>query len=261
MNFIKENFLKLIETNMIYSANNSLRWLAFFLIINCLTSTNVLAQSNVGNNYGLNVVNKLKLLQNEITVDSNKRMVDVLREIPSVVLDLRYAGINNFMHIKLYPTLHTTYLRLPAASALKKVVTDLKAKGLTIKIFDAYRPYSVTEQMWEKVKDSRYAADPAKGSGHNRGIAVDVTIVDLRTKKEITMPTGFDNFSDTAHQDFLQLPKEVLQNRLLLKTTMEKYRFVPLETEWWHFSLPDPDHYELLDLSFDDLKKLSKQQH
>ncbi len=248
-----------METNMIYSANNFLRWLAFFLIINCLTSTNVLAQSNVGNKYGLNVVNKLKLLKNEITVDSNQGMVDVLRKIPSVVLDLKYAGINNFMHIKLYPTLHTTYLRLPAANALKKVVADLEIKGLTIKIFDAYRPYSITEQMWEKVKDSRYAADPSKGSGHNRGIAVDVTIVDLHTRKEITMPTGFDNFSDTAHQDFMQLPEEVLQNRLLLKSTMEKYGFIPLETEWWHFSLPHPDDYEILNLSFDDLKKLSKQ--
>lgn len=244
---------------MIYSANNSLTWLVFFLILNGLTSTNVLAQSNVGNKYGLNIVNKLKLLQNEITVDSNKGMVDVLRKIPSVVLDLKYASVNNFMHVKLYPTLRTTYLRLPAANELKKVVADLENKGLTIKIFDAYRPYSITEQMWEKVKDNRYAADPSKGSGHNRGIAVDVTIVDLRTRKEITMPTGFDNFSDTAHQDFMQLPEGVLQNRLLLKKTMEKYGFVPLETEWWHFSLPDPDHYELINLSFDDLKKLSKQ--
>lgn len=244
---------------MIYSANNSLTWLVFFLILNGLTSTNVLAQSNVGNKYGLNIVNKLKLLQNEITVDSNKGMVDVLRKIPSVVLDLKYASVNNFMHVKLYPTLRTTYLRLPAANELKKVVADLENKGLTIKIFDAYRPYSITEQMWEKVKDNRYAADPSKGSGHNRGIAVDVTIVDLRTRKEITMPTGFDNFSDTARQDFMQLPEGVLQNRLLLKKTMEKYGFVPLETEWWHFSLPDPDHYELINLSFDDLKKLSKQ--
>ncbi|MDQ6901874.1 MAG: M15 family metallopeptidase [Bacteroidota bacterium] len=219
-----------------------------------------MAQSNVGNKYGLNVVNKLKLFENEITVDSNKQMVDVLRKIPSVVLDLKYAGINNFMHAKLYPSLHTTYLRLPAANALKKVVADLESNGLTIKIFDAYRPYSITEQMWEKVKDGRYAADPAKGSGHNRGIAVDVTIVDLRTKKEITMPTGFDNFSDTAHQDFMQLPAEVVKNRLLLKSTMEKYGFVPLETEWWHFSLSNANNYELLNLSFDDLKKLSKRQ-
>lgn len=245
---------------MIYSANNSLRGLLFFLIIYGLTSTNVLAQSNVGNKYGLNVVNKLKLFENEITFDSNKQMVDVLRKIPSVVLDLKYAGINNFMHAKLYPSLHTTYLRLPAANALKKVVADLESNGLTIKIFDAYRPYSITEQMWEKVKDGRYAADPAKGSGHNRGIAVDVTIVDLRTKKEITMPTGFDNFSDTAHQDFMQLPAEVVKNRLLLKSTMEKYGFVPLETEWWHFSLSNANNYELLNLSFDDLKKLSKRQ-
>ncbi len=161
------------------------------------------------------------------------------------------------MHRKLYPALHTTYLRLPAVKALKKIAEELYNENLTIKIFDAYRPYSVTEKMWEAVKDDRYAADPSKGSGHNRAIAVDLTLIDLHTKKELSMGTGFDNFSDTAHQDFKGLPKSILQNRRLLKAIMEKYGFISLETEWWHFSLPDANHFELLNISFNELKKLT----
>lgn len=246
---------------MINNVNNYSRFLVMFLLFVDFTFTNVLAQSNVGNKYGLNVVNEVKLLQSQIELDSNMKMLSVSKEIPGAILDLKYATTDNFMHMKLYPTLQTTYLRLAAANALKKVIADLSKKQLTIKIFDAYRPYFITEQMWEKVKDSRYAADPSKGSGHNRGIAVDVTIVDLLTKKEITMPTGFDNFSDSAHQDFTQLPSDVINNRMLLKTTMEKYGFVALETEWWHFSLPGADQYDLLNLSFEALEKLSKEQN
>src|SRR6185437_12778510 len=163
---------------------------------------------------------------------------DIKKAMSSLLIDLRYATTNNFMHRRLYPSLKTTYLRLASVNALKKVVIALNDKNLTIKIFDAYRPYAVTEQMWQVVKDSRYAADPANGSGHNRGTSVDLTLVNLRTKKELNMGTGFDNFSDSAHQDFTALPAIILQNRNLLKTTMEKYGFISLDTEWWHFSYP-----------------------
>ena len=184
-------------------------------------------------------------------------MIDIKKAIPSLRIDLRYATTNNFMHRQLYPSLKTTYLRLAAVNALKKVVIALKDKNLTLKIFDAYRPYAVTEEMWEVVKDNRYAADPAKGSGHNRGTSVDLTLVNLRTGKELNMGTGFDNFSDSAHQDFKSLPAMILQNRSLLKSIMEKYGFVSLDTEWWHFSLPDAKDYELLNIPFNELKKLN----
>ena len=88
--------------------------------------------------------------------------------------------------------------------------------------------------MWEPIKDERYVADPKKGSGHNRGIAVDLTLINLKTKEELPMGTGFDNFSDTAHQTFTALPEQILQNRNLFKNFMEKYGFKALETEWWH---------------------------
>ena len=242
---------------MINEIKNYVKILLVFLIFFHFSGDTILAQSNVGNKYGLNVVDDIKLLQSEIAIDSNKKMIDVKKAIPSLVLDLRYATTNNFMHRKLYPVVTTTYLRLAAVNALKKVVIALNNKNLTIKIFDAYRTYSVTEEMWEAVKDSRYAADPSHGSGHNRGIAVDLTIADLQTKKELNMGTGFDNFSDTAHQDFIALPAKILENRVLLKTIMEKYGFIGLHTEWWHFSLPNATYYELLNISFDSLKKLN----
>jgi zinc D-Ala-D-Ala dipeptidase len=242
---------------MINEINNYVKILLVFLIFFHFSDKTILAQSNVVNKYGLNVVDDVKLLQSEVAIDSNKQIIDVKKAIPSLVLDLRYATTNNFMHRKLYPVITTTYLRLAAVNALKKVVIALNNKNLTLKIFDAYRPYSVTEEMWETVKDSRYAADPSKGSGHNRGVAVDVTIVNVQTKKELDMGTGFDNFSDTAHQDFIALPVKILENRILLKTIMEKYGFVGLDTEWWHFSLPNASDYELINIPFESLKKLN----
>jgi D-alanyl-D-alanine dipeptidase len=108
--------------------------------------------------------------------------------------------------------------------------------------------------MWELIKDDRYVADPKKGSGHNRGIAVDLTLINKLSGEELNMGTGFDNFSDTAHADFENLPGEVLQNRRLLKSIMEKYGFKELETEWWHFSWNNSD-FELLDIAGEKLKK------
>lgn len=215
-------------------------------------------QSTDSNKYGLYVISDIQKFKETVAADSNKQMLNLRKYLPGVTYDLRYTTTNNFMRQKLYPPVRTTYLRKPAVAALKKVVEELKKQNLTIKIFDAYRPYSVTEKMWEIVKDDRYAADPSKGSGHNRGVAVDITLIDVKSKTELPMGTGFDNFSDTAHNDFTALPADVLKNRAVLKSIMEKYGFVSLPTEWWHFSLPNASSFELLSLSFDDLKKINK---
>lgn len=160
------------------------------------------------------------------------------------------------MNRLMYPAKTTsTFLRLPAARALQKVQQELNLKGLGLKIFDAYRPYSVTVKFWKLVKDERFVANPSKGSGHNRGIAVDLTIIHLATGKELDMGTGFDNFSDTAHSTYTQLPEEVLQNRLLLRSAMEKNGFTVLSTEWWHFYLPEASRYEIMDIDFKKLKR------
>ncbi|MBK7289847.1 MAG: M15 family metallopeptidase [Chitinophagaceae bacterium] len=124
-----------------------------------------------------------------------------------------------------------------------------------MKIFDAYRPYAVTVKFWELVKDEDYVAHPRNGSGHNRGVAVDLTIINLSNNNELNMGTGFDNFSDTAHHNFTKLPEDLLKNRTLLKSTMEKYGFRAYEKEWWHYSWPDAAKFEILDIEFKKLMK------
>lgn len=206
------------------------------------------------------VTSKWKVYKKQVMLDSAREMVELKKIIPGIVYDLRYASTNNFMHRLMYPqNTPNTYLRLPAAFALQKVQKELNQNGLGLKIFDAYRPYAVTVKFWELVHDERYVANPVRGSGHNRGIAVDLTIINSETGQELNMGTGFDNFSDTAHQTFTNLPEEVLQNRSLLKSTMEKYGFKALDTEWWHFFLPNGNKFEILDIDFKKLKKIIKQ--
>lgn len=196
-----------------------------------------------------------KAYKEQVGQDSTKKMIELRTLIPGLIYDLRYAGIHNFMHRRMYPRgTKETFLRLPAARSLSRVQEELNKQGLGLKIFDAYRPYSVTVKFWELVKDERYVANPLKGSGHNRGIAVDLTLINLKTGEELDMGTGFDNFTDTAHHGFTGLPATILQNRLLLKSIMEKNGFKALDTEWWHYFLADGNRFELLDIDFKKLK-------
>jgi D-alanyl-D-alanine dipeptidase len=223
-----------------------------------MSTANMIAWGQPLNKYGLKVISDSRQLKNLIAADADNAMPDVKKLIPALVTDLKYCGNENFMKQPLYPHTNTTYLRKPAAVALAAVQEKLLQKGLGLKIWDAYRPYSVTEKMWEVVKDDRYAADPKFGSGHNRGIAVDLTIINLATGEELNMGTGFDNFSDTAHVDFKNLPEEVMKNRMLLQQLMQDNGFKVLDTEWWHFYLTDAKKYDLLNISFKELRKLNK---
>jgi D-alanyl-D-alanine dipeptidase len=193
----------------------------------------------------------------QVKKDPSKKMIELKELVPGIVYDLRYASTNNFMKRRMYPVwTRSTFLRAPAATALSKVQEQLKEKGLGLKVYDAYRPYSVTVKFWELVKDERYVANPSKGSGHNRGVAIDLTLINLATGAELDMGTGFDNFSDTAHHNFKKLPADVLANRELLKTTMEAFGFIAYGEEWWHYSWPGSGKFEILDIEF---KKFGKQ--
>ena len=204
----------------------------------------------------LPITDKWEDYKQQVKDDSTKRMVELKTMIPGIQYELRYATINNFMNRLMYPAgTNTTFLRVPAVKALQKVQRELNEKGYGLKIFDAYRPYAVTVKFWELVKDERYVANPSKGSGHNRGIAVDLTIVNLQSGKPLEMGTGFDNFSDSAHHTFTHLSEEILQNRQLLKTTMAKYGFNAYNDEWWHYSFADGAKFEILDIDF---KKMNK---
>ncbi|HTS45937.1 MAG TPA: M15 family metallopeptidase [Puia sp.] len=239
---------------MKYNIIQHLNISASVLIIIFVNIHAVKAQDFQVSKYGVHFIKSFDSYRKTIASDSLKRMTDLQSMIPHLVLDLRYASDNNFTKKRMYPknTSHS-FLRLAAVRALADVQKELNGMGYGLKIFDAYRPYSVTEKFWELIHDDRYVADPSKGSGHNRGIAVDLTVIDLHTQKELKMPTGFDNFTDSAHHDFTDLPEEALKNRKLLKGTMEKYGFEAFSTEWWHYALPHPEKYEVLDLSFKEL--------
>ena len=200
------------------------------LIFSPLFST--MAQGISLNQYGLAVIKDGQSYSNTVVTDSMKRMTELKTIVPGLVYELRYAGRNNFMRTRMYPArTRNTFMRLQAAKALQMVQQKLSQQGYGLKIWDAYRPYSVTEKFWEMVKDERYVANPAKGSGHNRGIAVDLTIIELAGGRELNMGTGFDNFTDTAHHTFTQLSAEVLRNRKLLKDTLEACGFTAFESD------------------------------
>lgn len=189
--------------------------------------------------------------------DSMQKMVSLQQLVPGIIIQLPYATKQNFTHTKLYPSTKTTYLRMTAAKTIAAIQLELAPLGLGIKIWDAYRPYKATKKMWDLIRDERYVANPAKGSGHNRGIAVDLTLVDVETGKELDMGTPFDEFTPAAHHGFRGLTNAQQEARLLLKNVMEKHGFKALATEWWHYSWPDALRYDVLDLSFRQLERLA----
>jgi D-alanyl-D-alanine dipeptidase len=149
--------------------------------------------------------------------------------------DMRYATDNNFLKAKVYDCAEC-YTRVKTAKALLKANKAFKENGVKIKFYDCYRPNSVQYKMWKIVPNPQYVANPIKGSIHNKGGAVDITLVTL-DGEELDMGTDFDFFGKKAYHDNFDLPQSILDNRKLLKETMEKYGFWSIRTEWWHYNL------------------------
>ncbi len=179
-------------------------------------------------------------------------LVEVRTLAPQILVDLRYATAQNFTGKILYPKEAGCYLRMPVAQSLAKVAVALAADGLSLKVFDCYRPQRVQFLLWELVKDERYVANPNKGSRHNRGAAVDLTIVD-QAGQELPMPTAFDDFTEKAHRSYSELPEPAKRNRARLEQAMARAGFVGLSTEWWHFDAGDWQRYPLSDIPFESL--------
>lgn len=164
----------------------------------------------------------------------------------TIVMDVKYATTNNFVGKVLYPT-DKVYMRKIVAEKLSEANRYLRENyNLAIKIFDGYRPLSVQKLMWEILPDPRYVADPSKGSRHNRGAAVDITLID-ENGNEIEMGTPYDDFTEKAHYDYEELSDDVKANRKLLRDVMIKFGFEPLETEWWHFDFKGWENFPILD--------------
>lgn len=152
---------------------------------------------------------------------------------PDFVYELKYATPDNFLKQAVYDC-GECYLRKSTAEALVKANEAFKQLGYRIKLFDCYRPLSVQKKMWKILPGTHYVANPAKGSKHNRGAAVDLTLVDAQGK-ELNMGTPFDFFGKEAHHTYTEHSKEVLENRELLKETLDKFNFKSIYSEWWHY--------------------------
>jgi D-alanyl-D-alanine dipeptidase len=208
--------------------------------------------SQVKNPYGLEVVNEYSTYKKSVELDKNKELIEIKKRIPTIKLDIRYAKKNNFAKQAVYKQARA-FARLPVVDALQNVQNELKKSGYGLKIFDGYRPYSVTVKFFAIASDKSFVANPKDGSRHNRGCAIDLTLIDLRTGKELEMPTPYDSFAAEAASDFNNLPANILHNRKLLRDTMEKHGFKVLNNEWWHFDFIGWKNYELMDIAFEDL--------
>lgn len=162
------------------------------------------------------------------------KFVNIKTLSPEILLDMKYATADNFLGQVVYDCAEC-YLRKATAQALVAAQKDFVAQGYSLKLFDCYRPLSVQKKMWKILPGTHYVANPAKGSKHNRGAAVDLTLVEIATGKEVDMGTPFDTFSPKAHHSYTDLPKEVLVHRQLLREVLGKHNFKPIFSEWWHY--------------------------
>lgn len=201
--------------------------------------------------YGITPVTLSEYLEH-VKKNPAKELVDLEEFIPGVKVDIRYATTNNFTGEKIY-TLARAYARKPVAIALKEAQAEFREHGYGIKVFDAYRPYAATVKFYEVYPDSTFVASPWRGSRHNRGCAIDMTLVDLATGEELRMPTEYDAFVLEAFPTHPVADQTVRQNRTLLIEVMERHGFRVNASEWWHFDFRGYSAYEIMDIPFEKL--------
>ncbi len=191
--------------------------------------------------------------------EENKREADLIEIIKldkTIKLDIKYATADNFVGKPVYPEARA-FLQRPAAEGVVRVHKWLNRQGLGIVIYDGYRPWAITKLFWETVRpDQReFVADPAKGSKHNRGCAVDLGIYDLKTGKAIPMPSAYDEFTERASPNYSGGTDEERNNRDKLRQLMEANGFTVNPNEWWHFDLIGWEKYAIYDIAFSEVGK------
>lgn len=201
--------------------------------------------------YGLTPTNYSQYLES-VKENPANRLVELIEVIPGLQLDIRYATTNNFTGEVIYK-LPKAYARQPVAEALKQVQRDLQKEGKELKIHDGYRPYAATVKFYEVYGDTTFVASPYQGSRHNRGCAIDLTLIDSKTKTELKMPTPYDSFQKEAFPNYPLKDKEAIKNRALLIAAMEKRGFKVYDSEWWHFDFVGWERFDVLDIDFEQL--------
>ena len=215
-------------------------------------SYNLYAQSDKSTLPKLKIVDSYFAYLSATIENNQNELVEIQKEIPSIVLDIRYATKNNFMQQVMYHQARA-FVRRPVIDALKRVQIILKSQGLGLKIYDGYRPYSVTVDFYQKASDKNFVANPDKGSKHNRGCAIDCTLIDLKTGEELEMPTPYDSFSKAAAANYEDVSSQAKENRALLISIMGKNQMNVLSNEWWHFDFINWRNYDLMDIPFEKL--------
>jgi D-alanyl-D-alanine dipeptidase len=182
----------------------------------------------------------------------NADLVELVTLDPAIKLDIRYATSNNFVGRPVYDQARA-FLQRPAADALLRAHRALKEKGYGLLIFDAYRPWRVTKLFWDVTPPAQrdFVANPRKGSKHNRGCAVDLSLYDLATGKEVPMPSAYDDFTPRADPDYPGGTADERAARGALRQAMEREGFRIEPNEWWHFNYKDWKRYPILDVPFD----------
>lgn len=181
-------------------------------------------------------------------------LVEIIKLDPAIRLDIRYATTNNFLRRPVYAQAKA-FLQRPAAEALARAHRSLRAKGYGIIVFDGYRPWSVTKIFWDSASEAErkieFVANPRKGSRHNRGCAVDLSLSELAVGQEVKMPSGYDEFSERAFPNYAGGTPESRALRDLLRAAMEAEGFTVYPAEWWHFDYQDWRQYRILDIPFE----------
>ncbi len=181
-------------------------------------------------------------------------LVDLARIVPRVTLEIRSATSNNFLGTPVYEQARA-FLQRPAAEALARAAGRLEGEGYGLLVFDAYRPWYVTKIFWDATPDDKkqFVANPAEGSRHNRGCAVDLTLYDLKTGAAVGMPSGYDEMTDRAYSDYAGGTDAERQHRATLRHAMEAEGFTVYPYEWWHFDYRDWKFYSIGNVPFEKM--------
>jgi D-alanyl-D-alanine dipeptidase len=182
-------------------------------------------------------------------------LVELIKLDRTIRLEIRYATSNNFLGRPVYNEARA-FLQRPAAEALVRVNRALRKEGYGLVVFDGYRPWAVTKVFWDATPEDKkeFVADPRTGSRHNRGCAVDLTMFDLKTKKQVTMPGEYDEMTERSHINYQGGTAEQRRVRDILRRAMEAEGFVVYEPEWWHYDYKDWKEYTILNISFSEIE-------